>query len=432
MKKYILPLGIILNLSAVFGIWFYGSGFLFGQGLPNILIAFGRLFGLLGEFLILLQLSLIGRIKIIEQQYGFDNLNRIHRFVGKCTVFVFILHPIMLSIGYGLLMHISPIAQSLKFLSDWEDVWKAVIGLIIFVGVIFISVNIIRKKLRYETWYFTHLLLYVAIALAFGHQINTGDVSSGTALYYWLILNFFIFGMVLVYRFLRPLFLMYRHRFRVERIVHESSNVCSVYISGKNLERFSFEAGNYANLIFIRKGLWFSHPFSFSKNYNGREIRFTIKGSGDFTSRVDTITPGTPVLLDGPLGVFTEKKSTRNSYLLIAGGIGITPLRSLAESLSKKGKQVSLMYAVQREADLVFRSELEAMSISRHYIFSEEKKTGFDFGRVNLDYIKKNVPDFETRDIYICGPWPMIRSLSDQLSAVGIPKNQIHFERFAY
>jgi predicted ferric reductase len=93
------------------------------------------------------------------------------------------------------------------------------------------------------------------------------------------------------------------------------------------LERFSFRAGQYANVSFFTKGHWAPHPFSFSAAPNGRFLRISIKAVGDFTDRIRHLTPGAFVLVDGR--VHRASASIDHKYLMVAGGIGITPKRWL-------------------------------------------------------------------------------------------------------
>jgi predicted ferric reductase len=421
------PLFYLANLVVIELLWYAGSfggaGSLAHHGMPAFLIAMGRLTGLLAEYFILLELVLIGRIRFIERQYGFDKMNFVHRYVGYFLATFLLLHPILLTGGYAAQSHVGLVAQFFTFLSTWEDIVKAFLGFLLFMAVIVLSISIARKRLRYETWYLTHLFVYAGIALSFGHQINTADVSQGGALYYWLVLNFAVFGLVILYRFLRPWYLFFRHRFKVDKVIEEAPGVYSVYIVGRKLDHYHFKAGQYAHVTFLARGMWYSHPFSFSVAPNGHFIRFTIKKSGDFTARVGEIRAGTRVMLDGPFGTFTAGKSVTGKYLLIAGGIGVTPIRSLAEFLIHKRRDVRVLYSARSEEQLVFKKEFTKIGAPTEYILSQAGS------RLDLKAIKAIVPDWRERDIYICGPKQMTETL---VSVMRLPKEQVHYELFGY
>src|SRR6202035_4978687 len=135
-----------------------------------------------------------------------------------------------------------------------------------------------------------------------------------------------------------------------------------IYISGRDLRRFEIEAGQFAIWRFLdAKRWWQAHPFSISAVPDGRRLRITIKNSGDFTGGVHALRPGTPVLVDGPFGKFTERPAN-SKVLLIAGGIGITPVRPLAEEMAADGFDVRVLYRAHSEDHLVFKKEMDAIS----------------------------------------------------------------------
>ena len=426
---------IFANLAVTVLIWWQGSNSLLVNQ-SGWFIALGRLFGLLAQLTILMQLILIGRIGFVERLFGHDTMNRFHRLIGYSIMGFFLPHPILLVLGYSKINEVSLITQYFNFVLNWEDVILASFGLFIYAIIIAISLPAFRRKLRYESWYFTHLLIYVAILLSFNHQTNFADISFGGALKYWYALNFLIFGIFLLYRWMRPLFNFYQQRFSVEKIVKETKDVTSVYITGKNLQKFKYEAGQFAHLTFLQKGLWFTHPFSFSTATNPNHIRFSIKASGDFTKKVDQLKTGTKVIIDGPLGAFTSNQAKTNKLLLIAGGIGITPIRSIIEEQTKNNKDIILLYANKTQQDIAFKQELENFSINKVVnVLSEETNlpgSEFELGRIDEEKIKRIVPDYKERDAYICGPEPMMKAIVSSLISLGVPKKQIHFERFGY
>lgn len=434
MKKFFIILAGILNFGAICVLWYLGSSSLLAQDeLGGKLIALGRLSGLFLEFFILLQLVLISRIGFIEQQFGHDKLNRVHRLGGYLVVWFLILHPALLIFGYGALSGATFFQQLWIFLNHWEDVAKAAIALVLILTAAGASAAIIKKRLRYETWHGVHLLMYLAVALAFGHQINTADVSIGWPLYYWLCLNFFIFGLLLLFRFLRPVYLLFHHKFYIAEIKEEAKDVYSIYIKGNNIDKFKFQPGQFANLTFLSKKMWFSHPFSFSSAPNREFIRFSVKALGDFTGKINSLPLSSKVIIDGPLGIMTKTRASKNKFLLLASGIGITPIFALAEELSLNKKDTILLYGNKTNQDVVFEDDLKKLNIKKYFLLSREKnKTGFEHGRITMEKIHRLAPDFMEREIYVCGPDEMIASIVADLKNSGLNSGQIHSERFAY
>lgn len=428
MKKIFWNSVLILNFYLITYFWFSNSSYLIeSKNLNDILIAIGRITGLLSAYLIMIQLLLISRFSLIEKEYGFDKLNKLHRWIGSFLGFFLIIHPLSLIVGYAGMNETSIFHQFISFQNTWEDILPATIAFTIIILTAIISLNKIRRKIPYEVWYFAHLPLYLAIVLSFGHQTETGDVSFGNAMYYWYLINILTFGILIGYRFLRPAYLFFRHKFVIEQVIRENEDIYSVYISGQKMENYNFESGQYANLVFMQKNMWFHHPFSYSNSYNGKNIRFSIKASGDFTSKINDLQIGTRVWIDGPLGTFTLKKSTKNKYLFIAGGIGITPILSIIKSIEEKDGAV-LLYSNKTEKDSIFNQELTESNVKSYNFYTEK---GLD-NRIDIEKINNLCPDFKERDIYICGPSQMISDLVKKLENNFVPKEQIHFEQFNY
>lgn len=427
---------VAVNLFLIFMLWSQGSAYLLESGSGSDgMIAYGRLGGLLAQLFIILELMLVGRITFIEQEFGHIQMNKIHRWVGYFLLGFFVVHPVLLVVGYAAQTELSFFAQFMNFVTDWQDVAYAVFGLFIFLALIVFSIAIIRRKVRYETWYVSHLGMYVAIVLTFLHQTNFGDFAGSAAWKaYWNVLNLGALGLLFLYRFGRPMLWFYRHRFVIQRVVREGGGVTSLYIGGRDLEKFHFQPGQFANLLILSRKHFFAHPFSFSAAPNGEYLRFSIKDCGDYTCKICLCEPGTQVIIDGPLGVFTERKSETDKFLLVAGGIGITPIRALAEAMTREGRDIVLMYSARTKDDLVFYDELKEIPCKTSYILSNvpegERQGEFEYGRVDIERIRRLVPDFAERDAYICGPGPMILSLEEQLKNAGVPEKRLHSELF--
>lgn len=439
MKRIIYGL-FLVNLGVVLGFWWYSSGSLFSGGFADVATAIGRVTALLAVYFILLQFVFIGRSVWIEQIFGLDKLTRIHHWNGFLSLFFIILHPIFVTIGYALSDNISFFAQFSKFLSNFQDVSGGLIGLIIFVAVVFFSFYIVRRKLKYEAWYFIHLATYAALIFAWGHQLSVGGDFLNSKIFtgYWYLIYALVFGGIIFWRFCRPLYLFSKHRFFVSRIEQETDSTYSFYISGRAIEKFKIKAGQFMILRFFSKNFfWQAHPFSLSFVPKNSELRVTVKKSGDFTSKLPVVRIGTKIIIDGPYGVFTEKLAGENKFLFIAGGIGITPIRSLIEKIikDKKVSDVALLYGNRNRADVVFKDELEEFSskfnFPLHYVMSDDKEFSGEQGKIDINRIKRLVKDFREREIYICGPKPMMLGLRDNLVKLGISPKRIHFELFA-
>ncbi|MDQ7824017.1 MAG: ferric reductase-like transmembrane domain-containing protein [Candidatus Eremiobacteraeota bacterium] len=404
----------------------------------NALMELGRLAALMGVYLLMVQLLLIGRVWWIERVFGLDHLAQVHHLNGLLIIPLLCAHPLLLAFGYATRDGRGFIDQYKDFLT-WDSVIPAGIGLGLLFLSVFFSLGVLRKKLKYETWLAFHLLAYVALALAFLHQVRTGNdlIDSTALLAFWYGLYGFCLGNLVLFRFIKPVFSMARFGFTVDRIEHESSDVASVYIKGKNLDKFHYSAGQFAIVRFLGGSFILeAHPFSLSSTPGSPFIRFSIKSSGDFTARVPSLPPGMKVCIDGPHGVFTADTLITSKVLLVAGGIGITPLRGLAEAFLREGKEVTLLYSTRAKNGIVFKEELDELAkahrtFSLHYIVSDDPSWEGEKGRIDSEKIKRLVKDPPEHDAYVCGPPPMMKGLVKLLESEGIRKSAIHYERFA-
>ncbi len=405
--------------------------------------AAGQITALLGTYLALIQLVLMGRSPWLDEAFGMDRLAWAHRWLGFATIWLIAAHGVLTITGYAMGDGTTVIAEAITLLTTFPYVLWAMAGFGLFVLVGVTSVRAARRRLSYETWYGIHLYAYLAIALAFLHQLFVGAdfMHDQLAAIYWIGLYVLTAALVLTFRIGQPLLTSVRHRLRVSAVVQEGPGVVSIYLAGRDLERLAVRSGQFFVLRFLtRDGWWRAHPYSISSAPNGRWLRFTVKDLGDDSGRMHTLAVGTRVFVEGPYGVLTGARRTRRGVTLIAGGIGITPLRALLESLPAGHGDLTLIYRASHERHLVFREELETLARIRgasvHFLVGSRHAHGplHHVARPALDAptIAGLVPTIADQDVYVCGPTGLMRTVEAALGELGVPRRQIHTERFSY
>jgi len=236
----------------------------------------------------------------------------------------------------------------------------------------------------------------------------------------------------LAWRLLAPVVSTLRYGLEVAEVVEEAPGFTSVRIAGRRLDRLCAEPGQFFLWRFLAPGHWWSaHPFSLSAAPDGSTFRITAKSVGGHTARMQTIPVGTRVVAEGPFGDFTERSRRREKVLLVAGGIGITPVRALLERMDG---DVVAIYRVLSEADIVFARELEELEQRRgvavHYVVGNHAGPNGS-GLLSAQHLRGLVPDLADRDVYLCGPPAMISVTEKRLRAAGVPRRRLHVERFA-
>jgi predicted ferric reductase len=436
MKKLLIYLLLLADFIVTIGFWWQFSGNLFtGGDLNSAFLAISRLAGLLATQMALLQLILIGRVKWVEGQFGLDKLSRIHKWNGYAILLLIIVHVVLITKAYAFFNQFGFIEQFTNSITGNDDIFKAFLAVIVLFITVFLSITIVRRNLKYESWYYVHIFNYAAFALFVLHQFTIGTSAQNESFkIFWFCTYAFAGLHILFYRFFLPIWRFYKYDYTISK-VEDLGVATSVYISGKNLARLKRQSGQFFIFRFLQKGFWLqAHPFSLSWGATNSQIRLTAKKLGDFTTEMPKLQIGTKVIIDGPHGVFTSQKVTKQKVLLIAGGIGITPLRSLAEELAGN-TDLTLIYSAKTKADAVLLDELLEIQSKRKFrliqIYDAEQVAGAEFGRLDKSKLQTLVPNVSEYDVFLCGPPGMMSALKTSLTELGLPNKQLHWERFA-
>ncbi|MCU1671222.1 MAG: oxidoreductase FAD/NAD(P)-binding [Blastococcus sp.] len=434
---------------AVAALWWLGTIPGSVSDLGDQVTAVGRITGLLGAYLVLVQVLLMARLPWFEAAVGLDRLAAWHRGLGTNVVILLSAHVLLTVEGYSLTGHHATLSEGWTVLTTYPDMLKATVGLALFLLVGFTSATWARRRLRYEAWYLVHLGSYLAIALAFFHQTSTGadfvggDPRHVAARGLWTGMYLVVAVAVFCWRIVLPARGWLRHAMLVDQVVPEADGVVSVWVRGRRLDELGGRAGQFLLWRFITPGhVWTAHPYSLSAVPTPHRLRLTVKNAGDHSGAVAHLRTGVPILAEGPFGHFTAAAAQQQKVLLIAGGSGIGPIRALAEELSgprlprggqRRGADVLVLYRASREADLALADELDALAaegrIRVRYLVGRRLDLGFDpLGRGALSRL---VPDVGQRDVFVCGPAEMNASVRDTLLQLRVPRRRIHVEEFS-
>lgn len=419
---------------AVLGLWWANTSSI--SGLDGWLTGAGRITGLLAGYAIAVLLALMARIPALEQGVGSDRLARWHSLGGRYVVSLSVAHALLIIWGYALADGTDVVSETVTLNMSYPDVLKATVAVLLLVGIGIISARAVRPKLRYETWFHLHFYTYLATWLAFGHQLATGAefIENKAAQAAWYALYVGVALVLVWYRFLTPVRQAFRHRLRVSRVVEETPGVISLHISGRRLDLLQAEPGQFFRWRFLTRDLWWSpNPYSLSAAPRTDELRITVKDLGDHSGALARIRPGTKVLAEGPYGSFIAARRRERPVLLIAGGVGISPIRALFETIPTRSGGLTLLYRARTSDDLVFRAELESIAAYRgariHYCAGPRSQVGDPFAPDTLARLVSGLRDHE---VYVCGPPAMTNAVIPALRAASVPKRRIHHESFEF
>ena len=433
------------SMLVVVALWVAGGGVhdlaQTGTGLTSV----GRLTGLVASDLLLIQVLLMARIPLVERTYGQDELARRHRWVGFWSFNLMLVHIVAITLGYAATSPKGLWATIVDFVVNYPGMLLAVAGTVALAGVAVTSIRAARARLRYESWHLLHLYAYLGVGLALPHQLWTGKefLTSTVATVFWWTLWAAAAASVLIWRVGQPLWRSLRHRRVVEQVRAENDRVTTVVMRGRMLDRLPVRAGQFLQWRFLDgPGFMRAHPYSLSAAPDGRTLRITAAHLGDGSARLARLRPGTRVLFEGPYGRLHEGVRTRRKVLLMASGIGITPMRALLEELDQRPGDITVIYRTSSDQDRILVEELTGLAGRRQaglFIVTGRRairrsswlpEHAAHIG--DVEALRQLVPDVAGHDVFICGSPGWMDAAERAVLRAGVPPECIHIERFAY
>ncbi|MGF1671594.1 MAG: ferric reductase-like transmembrane domain-containing protein [Balneolaceae bacterium] len=398
-------------------------------------IEFGVGLGFVGLAMMGLQFVLTARYNKIGAPFGLDELLNFHGQAGYFA-WLFIL-------GHFIILFIAN-TEYIHFLNPAENLPRS---LALFAVIIALTCLIAfthwREKIGivYEWWRVSHGIL--ALFVVFIGLVHILQVSFYVTEWWqkalWSALTIGAMGMLIHTRVWRP-YKNLKKPYIVTEVKQETENIWSLILQPYGHKGMRFKAGQFAWITFGDSPFKLQqHPFTMSSPPEVKDkIRFTIKKLGDFTSEIDKIKNGSTAFIEGPYGNFTLDVSSAEHNIFIAGGIGITPLISMLESINLRNNPLkfTLIYGTPSIDKTPFYEDLKSLSESMNlkvvHVFEEppadwKGETGF----ITEEIIKKYIPDdVHSCEYFICGPPPMMDVAEKALREWGLPVYKVHSERY--
>lgn len=391
----------------------------------------GSLTGLVGTYLALVMVLLVSRIPAIERVLGQDGLLRWHRRLAPWPLSLIVLHSVLVTYGYAEAARTGVLHEIGILLGNYTTLLVAMIALVMMAGIGIVSIRAIRCRLRRETWWSLHLFMYLALSLAFVHEIALGPsfVGHPLAVALWSAAWAATAGLVIAYRFGLPVWRTLHHRLRVVEVQPEAPGVVSLVCAGRNLDRLAISGGQFLLWRFLSRGMWWqAHPFTVSSRPQPPHLRLTVKAVGDYSAALANVRPGTKVAIEGPYGAFTAHTRRMRRVALIAGGIGVTAARALLEDMPRRSEPIVVLRASREEA-LVLDGEVEGLARQRR---GRVERVLGPRDEVSLHrVIPRFVPDFRTRDFYVSGPDGFVEEVRTVLAELRVPNEAVHYEAYS-
>ena len=400
----------------------------------HILLTFAGITATIGLVLFVVNLVLATRIKLVEDMFG--GLNRVyvaHAIIGGAALAFILAHPVLLVLRY---MPADAHAAAALLVPTRQHINTAygIFGLAIMLVLLMITFYI---KLPYKTWLLTHKFLGLAFLLIALHTLfEPNDLTDNLFIRLYLITMVVIGLAAYTYRSLLPNLFVRRYLYVVQSAVEKTKGVIEVTLRPAD-KAIKFEAGQFIFISFLTDGVspeW--HPFTVSSPPNSDSLSIDVKSLGGYTETITRILPdmvGMTALIEGAYGRFSFRNFRNMKQVWIAGGIGITPFLSMAQSLGNGAYDIDLYYTVRSEAELIDLDKLVNIQSDqpgktfRVIPFVSEKYNRY----LTADLVAATTSEITMRDFLICGPPTMMKAMRSQLLQLGVSKYKIHTEEFS-
>jgi ferredoxin-NADP reductase/DMSO/TMAO reductase YedYZ heme-binding membrane subunit len=423
--------GLGLAVTLALGVSAESSGSLAAAG--GVATFLGRLAGLLAAYGMLIVVLLIARVHVLERAIGQDRLVSWHRRLGPWPLYLLVAHAGLITLGYAQQAHSGFLAEVGTLLSTYPGILAATAGSVLLVMAGVTSYRRARRRMAYETWWAVHLYTYLALGLAFSHQVSTGAsfVGHPVARLWWTALWVGAAVLVIGHRIAMPIARSLRHQLRVEEVRREGPGVVSLILRGKGLDRLRLQGGQFFQWRFLARGMWWqAHPYSLSALPRPPFLRLTVKDLGDHSSWLARVKPGMRVAIEGPYGTFTRAWDGLPDVALIGAGVGITPLLALLEDLPA-GTDVAVITRASSEGELVLHDELSRLVEERGGRLHELVGSRHEVP-LGARELLRLIPDLDRRELYVCGPDGFSDAIVQAARDSGTPRRHIHRESFAF
>jgi predicted ferric reductase len=430
--------------AAIVWFCFYAVGLLVPLGVAMLvdpidivrsyLLEVGVALGFIAYPLMTSEFALVGRLRSVSELYGNDVLMYFHKYMGIAALAMVIAHPLLVSPGN--FAQFNPFAGGAMFRYGAWCLW-------LLVALAVTSIYRKRLKLPYGWWMLIHYALALAIgALGLLHILAARGYSSHVAVRVTMIGYFVGFLIPMVrYRFW-AYFTMLARPWKVVDNRDEGAGVRTLVLKPIGHPGFEFNPGQFAWLSTGHPLRTEHHPISIASSAElgaDRIVEFGIRDLGDWSGRtVPAMAPGATMYVNGPFGAFSLDREPGQGFVLIGGGIGITPLRSMIVTMRDRGdaRPVILFYGARNREAVVYHDELEAlrrqMSLQIVWVFERpDADWKGERGYIDAALLKRHLPpQFKRYQYFMCGPTPMMDAVEEHLAATGVPRARVHSERF--
>jgi 3-phenylpropionate/trans-cinnamate dioxygenase ferredoxin reductase subunit len=399
--------------------------------------------GLLSLSALVCTAVLPSRLRSLNRAFGIETVIDLHRFLGVVSSTLVLAH-------LACVVAEDPVNILLLNLPQAPGrAQAATVATFALVAIAMLAALRRQYGLSYEVWKVSHIALAATILLGSALHIYlldqlVNDSAIGPML---TLMALFVLG-VAIYRWVWRFLFDPSTEFVVREVRRENATVNTLALVprqrvGEPSTTWAFEPGQFAWIRLSRSTLAEEHPFTIASSAHLDATEFTIRAAGDFTKQIARLTPGSSVWVDGPHGAFTNDSGPAAAgFVLIAAGVGITPMMSMLRTAAHRGdpRPYRLIVVASKPEDLLFREEfalqrryldLDVTEVLRRPAPGWSGPTG-GLGPEVLSIALAGLGDPGELDYFICGPPAMVTDAVDLLDAIGVASARVHTEQFDF
>jgi predicted ferric reductase len=425
-------IGLLTGASSLTFVFETGS-ILYKLGEDKAFLRAGKVIGLIAATLLLLQLILSSRFKFLDHVFGLNRLYLFHRVNAITVALLAVMHPLLVFAPED----IGNIPVELKY---WPEVLGALMLILIW---LITATGLWRVFLNFSFprwWIFHRAAAFTVVVMLTFHVLYGSETFEAGMPRYIVITAVGIYVIILGWVKIKP-FLLKQKPWTVTSVSIAGQNTYSVEVAPEVGKIFNYIPGQFAFISFQSESINSEeHPFTISSTPSRTQnLQFTIQCSGDWTRSINSLKPGDTASIDGPYGRFGYAFCNNfREFIMIAGGIGITPMLSMLRNMADRGnsKKVTLIWSNRTRGEIIYADEfinleqiLDELEIT--YLFTRQKEesgAGERLNRIKLESIlsghKRQAP------VFICGPPAMMKAAREDMIQIGFDRSLIFTEEF--
>ena len=391
--------------------------------------------GFVGLSMMGLQVVPTARLPFLCCVFPMDTIYFFHHAISLASLGFVLAHPLILVLGN---------ANFLALFNPLTAPWRALLGVLaLLAAFLLVTTSVLRKELRlaYEPWRLVHILLSIAAAGLALLQIFRVYYYTAMPLQrlWWIALPGLWLVLILYARIIKPA-LMLTRPYELKEVRMERYDSWTLALAPLGHPGIEFHPGQFAWLAVQKSPFDLrQHPFSFSSSAERKGwLEFTIRELGDFTSTVKDVPTGARLYVDGPFGTFSPDFQDAPGYVLLAGGVGVTPLMSMLRTFADRGdsRPLILFFGSYSWDTVLFREELGELEKRLnlkvvHVLEHPHEGWSGEVGYITHDVLDRHLPeDRADYQYFVCGPLPMINAVEKALKGAGVPLSRVESERY--